>query len=153
MPIYNVQYKEAKNVTPQQALMLVGALIKVEISVPNKIASVLTENKRKIPNPFTGRALLDTGASKTCVDDAILKKLRLPPVSRVNVCTPSGTAQQLAYPVKLDFPGSPIPTIEFNSVLGSKLRNQNIDVLIGRDILCQCLFIINGVQGNFSLAF
>ncbi|OQA61465.1 MAG: hypothetical protein BWY41_00145 [Candidatus Atribacteria bacterium ADurb.Bin276] len=153
MPIHNVQCPDNDKVTPQQLLEFAGPLLWVEVSVPSAISQVLNSQKQIIPNPINGKALIDTGASKTCVDESILKTLNLKPVGENEIATPQGTDKKFEYPVKLEFPGSPIPPLEFNSVIGVDLKAQDIAVLIGRDILCHCILIMNGPAGNFTLSF
>lgn len=153
MPIHNVQYPTKPPHTPQNLLTVFGPIISSSVSIPAKIAQIFSQEKKSIPTPVSGPALLDTGASATCVDEDILKSLGMPPVGQVRVSTPSGTVVQLQYPVRLEFPGSLIPILELNAVIGSSLKDQKIAVLIGRDILCRCLFIMNGPSGHFSLSF
>jgi hypothetical protein len=38
-------------------------------------------------------------------------------------------------------------------VLGSDLKPHGFEVLIGRDLLRECLFIYDGTAGQFTLAF
>jgi hypothetical protein len=98
-------------------------------------------------------ALIDTGASATAVDGDALKALSISPIGRVEVRTPSGKEQQDLYPASLTFPGTQIPTLNFNAVLGSKLKEQGILALVGRDVLQHFLLIYNGHLGQYILSF
>lgn len=153
MPIHNVQCPGNDDVSPQAVLSFVGPLLMVEVSVPTLIAQVLQKEKKLIPNPITGKALIDTGAQTTCVDEGALKALGLLPVGQIGVSTPDGSNMMLQYPVKLEFPASPIPPLEFNSVIGANLKDQDIIALIGRDILSHCILIMNGPAGSYSISF
>lgn len=154
MPIHNVQCPLLENnLTPNIVLSTFGPLLAGEVSVPSKIAEVIQKTKKEIPNPITGPALIDTGAASTCVDEEILKNLGLPIVGEQPIATPSGPSKAYLYPVKLEFPGSPIPPLEFNRVIGANLKDQKIAILIGRDILQHCILIYNGPGGHFSLSF
>ena len=54
---------------------------------------------------------------------------------------------QPVYPVHIEFVGS---AIEFDvlQAVGAPLAPQGIIALIGRDVLCQCVFHYNGVRAN-----
>jgi hypothetical protein len=98
-------------------------------------------------------ALLDTGASITAVDAAILANLGVAPVGVATVQTPAGPQAQSLYPCQISFPGTPIPALHFNSVTGSQLAAQGIAVLVGRDLLRYFQIVYNGVDGIWTLAF
>jgi predicted aspartyl protease len=104
-------------------------------------------------------ALIDTGASCTCVDPAIIQALRLSPTGSTMVLTASTGAQAHVteqYDVSIqiysamDEPPLEIPMI---AVIASDLRAQGIDALIGRDVLSHCLLVYNGDMELFTLAF
>ena len=79
----------------------------------------------------------------------------------VTVGTAGGTQQQLLYPARFSFPGTNLPSLEFNSLLGADLTSQGIPgprggplmALLGRDILEHFVLIYNGLQGLFTLAY
>lgn len=61
------------------------------------------------------------------------------------------------YDVSLIIPGADashpalhMPTI---AIVGSQLRDQGIDALIGRDILGSCVLTYNGSMGFYTLAY
>ena len=105
-----------------------------------------------MPTPITGLALIDSGASKTCVDENAITQLGVPPINQITVQTPSGAAQQCLYPARFSFPGTPLPGIDFGSVVGSTLAAQGIVALIGRDVLERCVFVYNGPAGTYSIS-
>ncbi len=58
------------------------------------------------------------------------------------------------FDVKIVIPHSSMArTFQVHSVMSSILSNQNIDMLIGRDILGDCLLVYNGVNKIATLAF
>jgi len=104
-------------------------------------------------------ALIDTGASCTCVDPAIIQALGLSPTGSTLMFTPSTGAQghvtdqfdaSLQIYRTTQEPPLEIPII---AVVASALRVQGIDALIGRDVLQYCLLSYNGMEGFFTLAF
>lgn len=157
MPIYNHQPTAIDPKNPSQMLpskdilRTVGPLIPVELQIPDQLAQHYSKTNIPIPNCIRGDALVDTGASITCVDLLLIKSLGLQPISSGQVLTPQGSAIQGIYPVKIVFAGTSI-AFNLNAVMGSDLSGQNIVALIGRDILSYCVIVYNGAFGNFSLS-
>lgn len=131
----------------------------VGIRVSEARATALVQAGQPLP-PLQGvRALVDTGASCTCVDPETLAALNLTPRDQVKAHTPSDREEPEvldAYDVgfvirsRAEDPPLIIPTLP---VLASSLRNQGIHALIGRDILGHCVLVYNGRTQHFTLAF
>jgi hypothetical protein len=130
----------------------------VGVSFPRQQA--LTLAKQPIPAPTQIRALVDTGASCTFVDPAVLSGLGLTPTGSASVNTGSTGAtphQSDQYDVSLYIPGvsgqAPytMPTIPVVAL--PLLAGPGYHALIGRDILRDCIFSYNGTVGFFSLAY
>ena len=138
-----------------------GPLLLAYIGVSAARHTALTAAGLPIPNPVPIQALIDTGASCSCVDPSVLNSLGLTPTGIVTVNTPSTgtrphTAQQ--YDVSIAIPGaspSHIPLFASNVpvVAAQLLTAQGFQALFGRDILADCLFTYNGSMGNFTLAY
>ena len=112
----------------------------VEISVPDALAGVLAAAGKQLPSPVSGMALIDTGATSTCIDEDIPAVLGLAPLDRREVLTPSGKDSQLRYAVRIAFPGTSVSALPFWVVYGSKLAKigqttagEPLKVLLGRD--------------------
>ena len=71
-----------------------GPLLDVVISIPTALIAVLKSQGEQPPPPITGKILLDTGASRTCVDKNVLANLGISPMGRTSVITPSGSSEQ-----------------------------------------------------------
>ena len=112
---------------------------------------------QSVPSPLVIRALVDTGASCTCIDPNVLKSLGLSPTGSVSVHTPSTGSQpvnQDQYDVSLTFLHSKLSfNIASIPVVASNLQMQGIDALIGRDILDDFLLVYDGQLGLFTLGF
>lgn len=122
-------------------------------------AQALQQAGKPVPGLVAIRALVDTGASSTCIDPSVLTKLQLTPTGKTHMITPStGATPHLAdqYDVSLAIFGNAnepplvLPTL---AVTATALQHQGIDGLIGRDILTMCLLTYNGSMGQFTLAF
>ena len=141
-------------------LRLAGPSLQVEVSVPTALANQIQAANQPIPNPILGLGIVDTGASISAVDVAVLNQLGVQPVGTANVGTAGGQQTQSTYPAKFTFPGMPgMPSIEFSTLIGSNLTGQivpgpqqgNLIVLLGRDILERFVFVYNGPAGMFTL--
>lgn len=131
-----------------------GPALQVEIAIPTELAALLQQASLSIPPPHIGVALIDTGASITSVDEAVLRGLGLSPTSVVTVATPSAAqVRQPVYACVLSFPGTPLGAIPFHEVVGSQLSGLGFSALIGRDILRFCQLVYNGPEGFWTIAF
>jgi hypothetical protein len=134
--------------------------VPVGVAVSQARREALTAAGQDVPLATSIRALVDTGASCTCVDPAVLTALQLSATGSVAVHTPStGAALHYAeqYDVSLVIPGAgthhlPL-TIDAVPVIAADLAVQGIHALIGRDVLQDCILIYNGAVGEFTLAF
>ena len=120
----------------------------------------LTAASQPIPAMQNVRALIDTGASGTCIDPMIFEALQLQPTGRTPVLTPStGTAPVDAdtYDVGIFIPGTTgkiglaIPNMP--AVASVLFLAQGFHALVGRDILKQCVLTYNGAIDLFTLAY
>jgi len=161
MPVYNnVFLRNTPNgaqINPN-VLATVGPLIAVEVSVPAALAEKLTRENKPIPQPKSGWALIDTGATHSCVDDNVISQLGVNPISRAKIHGSAGAHEVNVFPAHLRFPAIPNFEIDFAAALGVNIRaqqfnNQPIIALLGRDVLSRCVFVYNGPLGIYTLAF
>ena len=97
MPVHNVFPHGLPVGAPQDLLAAMGLLLAVEINVPQSLANVLTSHGATLPQPVTGGALIDTGATSCCVEESLVQGLGLQPIGQVNVCGQSGLKLQNVY--------------------------------------------------------
>ena len=154
MPIFSRiwTHPETGHADPD-ALRIRGPSLSIEISVHEEYAALLEQEGIEIPQPQIGLALLDTGASITAIDEAVVEALALIPIGVIPVSTPGGQVNQFLYPCRIAFPGTPIPSLNFNQVTGSQLGGLGIATLIGHDLLRFFLLVYNGFEGSWTLAF
>ncbi len=132
-------------------------LIDLAVGVSKPRADALMANSLSVPPPMRIRALIDTGASCTCVDSDVLSQLALSPTGNVQIHTPSTSGSPHScnqYDISLMLL-HPNLTLTFGvvPVIESNLISQGIQALIGRDLLTRCLFVYDGSAGAFALAF
>lgn len=157
MPIFNRFFITGDKPIPlslnPEHLFKVGPRIPIEVLMPMILENTFTQVGTPVPNPVSGYGLIDTGATITAVDRDILSNLGISPIGRTKVLTPQGEEEQLLYPIRLRFPNSTLPEINFSRVTGSKLQHQGIIALIGRDVLVHFLFIYNGTTGQITISY
>jgi hypothetical protein len=157
MPVYNHYYPDSLNqintLESAQRLASYGPTIPMAVSVTLAQARLLERNGQPIPPAVAGLALVDTGASLCCVDEAAIRQLGIPPFGYAPVAGATGSSNQTTYPASLSFPGTPIPNITFFDFVGSPLASLGILALIGRNVLAQFVMVYNGPGGHVSLSF
>lgn len=112
----------------------------------------LKQQNIAVPEPLTGSALIDTGASKTCIDDAAAQRLGLPVIDVVKMASASHEeTNKNVYPALIEFTDA---KIKFNveRAMGASLNNQGLIVLIGRDVLQLFTVFYNGIMGEITLS-
>jgi predicted aspartyl protease len=152
-------------VVPHFTLQLTsdGPIVSAHIGVSDPRRAALTAAQQTIPPWVPIRALIDTGASCTCLDPSVVATLGIPATGSVSLNTPStGTTPHSAnqYDVALVIPAAqgqtPLVFATIPVVATELLAAQAIHALIGRDILRRCVFYYNGSIGDaglFTLAY
>jgi hypothetical protein len=158
MPVYDGEFRTQAGQPRPGGLLQAGPVLPVEIAVPTALSSFLSARNQQIPAPVAGFALIDTGATRSCVDSQVISSLGVNPIGITSLGTARGRSQHHLYPAKFNFPAMKGFEIEFGSVVGVDLSGQGagkmqIIALIGRDVLSRCILIYHGPKGSFSLAF
>ena len=139
-------------IPPAIALMQRGPIVQVTIGVEQNIAQQLLSQGIPLPQPVPGVALIDTGATSTCIDEAIAQQLNLPVIDVVSISSASHVeTKQNVYPVLIEVVGIAIKFNAFRAI-GVPLANQGIQVIVGRDLLQLCTLFYNGLIGSFTLS-
>lgn len=129
-----------------------GPQINVHVGLRRAAADALRREGSEPPPPAAGTGLIDTGASGTSVRLGLLAPLGLHPVGVADVLTPTTGSTPVKcplYAVTLMMPNGWVET----TVIETPLDGQNIDVLIGRDVLKHGLLIYQGHSSQFTLSF
>jgi hypothetical protein len=130
-------------------LQNIGPIIEVVIFPPQPVFNKLRQ-EGLVPPDRKLIALIDTGASRSCIDDPIANELGLIARDVVQVQTPSGSSRQYVYDLGFAMPGLQTTIIPITAI-GANLTNQPYDALIGRDILKSCTLIYNGWDNSYQL--
>ena len=146
---------------PTIALPLDGGrpIVAVQVGVPAALARALRQAGRTVPVPLRLSAMLDTGASRTCINHRVRRRLALRPFSWLNLSTPSSgssaRATRMLYKVNLAVlhPAGQHLTRNAFTVAAVPLKHLGVEVLLGRDLLALCRFLYDGKGGKFKLRY
>lgn len=152
MPIHSQIILDQNKQPSAQGLVLTGPILSVEIEVHPALAASLQKNNQPVPAPVIGQALIDTGATKTGIDQDVATKLALAPVGTIQSGTAGGQKKLSLYSVRLTFPGTNIPGLNLTQAAGCDLTGQGYIALIGRDFLSRFVMTYVGPMGQIILA-
>jgi hypothetical protein len=118
--------------------------------------AVLVAAGRPMPAPILARALIDTGADVTCCAAQIFHRLGISPIQQHTTQTLSGPLSIRLFEVGFSIPAAStgsglllvlpqLVVMEFTQPL------QNIEVLIGLDVLMQCVLQVDGPNRQFAI--
>lgn len=157
----NLRYgeTEAKNVDgaavklpPAFALFQRGPVIPVLILPNPAFSQALQQAGKPIPAPVQGSALIDTGATTTCIDDDVAQQMGLAANGIAKMASASHASSEChTYPVRLTFPIWNV-NLDCAKAMGVRIKSQGIHVLVGRDLLQNCVMVYNGADGAVTLA-
>lgn len=140
------------SVPPAVALQQRGPVVQVTVTLAEAMVTALTQQGKPTPQPVSGWAMLDTGASNTCIDDEEAQRMNLPVIgvgsmtSASHAKTPSNID-----PIQIEVTGFPI-RFQSPRTMGAALKEQGLLLLIGRDLLMHSVLIYNGATGQITLS-
>ncbi len=160
MPIFHTQYSGQRtapdgnsiSLPPSVVLQTRGPVVQVTVGVADVVAHQLAAAGQNVPQPIAGQALIDTGASVTCIDDQIAQQLQLPVIDVAQMTSASHAAIPVnIYPAVIEFVGFGM-RLNIGRAMGANLAPQGIVALLGRDLLQVCTLHYNGPTGQITLA-
>mgnify|MGYP000683339402 CR=1 FL=1 len=133
-------------------------MIDVLISVSSARSAALAAAGGPIPPPMKARALIDTGASHTCVDPVVVSNLSLSATGVIPMITPSTGSTPIncnQYDVQVSLVHADHTLVlDAVPVTESQLQQaQGFEMLLGRDILSKCVLVYHGDINLYSLSF
>jgi hypothetical protein len=139
-------------ISPSVALFRKGPALPVVLMPHPAFAQALQAAGKPIPAPVQGLALIDTGATTTCIDGESAKSMGLAANGLARMASASHTSSDcLTYPVQLAFPVWNLQ-LECAKAMGVRIKNQGFIVLVGRDLLQNRVMLYNGADGAVTLA-
>jgi aspartyl protease len=138
-------------IVPASHLQALGPVIEIEVAVSALREAELRAAGDAVPDPTAAAALVDTGASHTVIQQNLAVLLGIQPVG-VSTFSTASSANVLCprYEVRLLFPHD----IIFDAtVVEAPLPGQQVQCLIGRDLLAQAVLVYLGESNLFSLSF
>ena len=103
------------------------------------------------PKVMDGFALIDTGASYTCIDQAAADRINLAVVDQAMIASASHAAHRVpVFAGEIEI--ASLGKIRVLRAMGATLECQGLIALIGRDALADTIFVYNGSDGSFSIS-
>jgi predicted aspartyl protease len=117
-----------------------------------QLSAHLQQIGQDVPAPIAGVALIDSGASGTCVDEDVAAQLGLPVIDVIRVASATDdSAERNVYSLQFTIVGLGV-TMHASRATGAPLAVQGIQLLVGRDLLQHCIFVYNGLTGSYTLS-
>jgi hypothetical protein len=137
-----------------------GPVVTAAVMVSAARRKVLEDAGQAVPDPQRILALIDTGASISGIDPSVLAALNLTPTGEADIHTPSTKGNAIkadTYDVQVGIFAGRAGDLHFISdtiqVTSTVMTGQSIQALIGTDVLKSCVFIYNGSDELFTLAY
>ena len=136
-----------------------GALIEVRVGLSDARRRALQRQGRQVPPPAKVTLLIDTGASMSLVDEAVMRTLQLTPTSATSYHSSStnGIAQQCdVYDVSMVLGGQATANslrIDPLAVMATAFINHPFDGLLGRDVLAKLQMGWSGPSQSLTLSY
>lgn len=114
-------------------------------------AAAMTADGDDVPEPVAVTALIDTGATESCVSVGVAARLGCTRLRSFPVRTPSGLIDVPAYSVSMRVPA--VGGIALDRVIVTSMPAGHLDAIIGMDVLRRFVLTVNGPQCKAWLAW
>ena len=139
--------------SPAEFLAVAGPKVNVRVGVSGLLRRFLLSQEKEVPDLVEGSALMDTGASHSCIDEGFARRLGLPIIDEAAVSTASHSRHRVnVYGYGLIAVQGSDVRFDAPRLIGADLEDQGIEVLLGRDFLSMGILIYNGHDGSFSFS-
>ena len=140
------------SVAPHEALAQRGPVVAVTLRpLGEKLQAMAERGETDSPKAMDGFALIDTGASYTCIDQAAADRINLAVVDQATIASASHAAHRVpVFAGEIEIAG--LGKIRVLRAMGATLECQGLIALIGRDALADTIFVYNGSDGSFSVS-
>ena len=126
-----------------------GPTLAVRLEPILSVQKILKAEGQEIPF-VTLLGMIDTGASGTLTQTTVFEEIGVEPYAVVRLLTASTTAPLFRRKFRVRVVLTPIIAFEVDAVEGA-LIGQNVQCLIGRDILEEVVFTYDGPNSRFSV--
>ncbi len=135
-----------------------GAIVSLTVGVSRDRKEALVRVGFPVPAEVQLRAVIDSGSAVTAIQPDVFRALDLTRIDEVAIHTPSTGATPHhcdRFHVSLSLVHEQQELLLASAlVISSMFRpEENLQGLIGRDVLDHCLFVYDGKRKQFSLAF
>jgi predicted aspartyl protease len=135
-----------------------GPTLEVMVSLGGQQLAAIQKAGAAFPRALPLRALIDTGTDVTAIDPRVVRQLGLALRTTASTQTAAGLVSVNLYEVSLTITGprgAAGPALVRPTLVVTELAVPlpNLDVLIGRDVLDEGLFLLDGPSGWFLLGF
>lgn len=137
-----------------------GAVVSGAVLVSTARLAMLVAANQPAPTPQNVTALIDTGASISAVDPTVLAALGLTPTGNAQIFSSTTGAAGVSVPtydVCIGIYAARQGDLHYISatvqVTATNLKAKGFGVLLGTDVLSKCIFLYNGADGHFTLAY
>jgi gag-polyprotein putative aspartyl protease len=134
-------------------LVASGPIVQVSIGPSRELILSLGSLATTLEPPHPVTAVIDTGAQTTVLNPDTVKRLRLKPVGRTFIVTPSTTHPVECHRYHVNVYFSEACAIENIFAVEAPMGGQPYQCLIGRDVLRLGEFHYRGVANEYSLIF
>ena len=127
-----------------------GPILEVHFCIPQQLEQQYVAQGTPIPAPVIVKSLIDTGCFSCIIQDGIPQKLGLVPIGSTTITTPSSQAHNYyAYFMRMIIPTH--NNLSYEGVfIAAPLQGQNIECLMGRDLLANGILIYLGNANQFT---
>jgi predicted aspartyl protease len=123
----------------------------MRVWIGTAVEEALKRTGSEVPEPFPVKSMIDTGATGSVIQPAAVQALGLQPVGVVTINTPSSqNVPCFQYLVRLIFPNN---VVVESLAIEAPLIGQQIQCLIGRDVLSHGVLVYTGYINQFTLSF
>jgi len=136
--------------TGSDLLIMLGPTLLVNIGFD----PTYNPQKKVVPVPgITGvQALVDTGATESCIDSLLAAKLKLPVVDRREISGVHGKREVNVYLAQVHVPSLAFTTYGPFAGVDLKAGGQVHEALIGRTFLCSFTMVYEGRTGTVTIS-
>lgn len=145
MPLIEAGFSNKQGGSDLESLVKYGPTVQVIVGHLKTEGSPSKETE-------TVNALVDTGASESCIDISIAKRLKLPAVDIQKISGVGGTKEHPVYMAHIVIPSLMIT--QYGRFTGVDLiaGGQPHSVLLGRTFLRDVIMIYDGLRGHVTIA-